>query len=400
MSRRGRPDPATPLPDPLAPLLWRAARRVGPREAAWAFALARPRVLAAFRPRLAAMGLGPDLVEAALARVRRPGDWSDGWMWAAQRALGDARRAATAGDGLAEAAAKRQAALAFHAASWPPPDPRTLRTLRSSVAVLFADAAAALDPGLQVLAVPWRAASLPALLAKPPAAPAPAPLVVLLNGLTTAKEETIAWTEPFLWRGLAVLAIDWPGTGAATAAGPLDDPADLLDGAVALARSDPALDAARIAAVGVSLGGALAVRVAARDRRVRAVVAVTPPFDAARWLDRAAPVVRSHIEAHVPVPGSAAALAAEWALAGPAQRVACPSLVFGAGRDLVAPPAEAVRLAAALGDRATLVWRRNAGHALFDRIPAWTTEAAAWLEFVLAADSTRVDHESPLDQHG
>ena len=45
---------------------------------------------------------------------------------------------------------------------------------------------------------------------------------------------------------------------------------------------DPAIDATRIALVGFSLGGAVAALAAANDRRVGAIVAVTPPFDPRR----------------------------------------------------------------------------------------------------------------------
>ncbi|MBN8831708.1 MAG: NAD(P)-binding domain-containing protein, partial [Sphingomonadales bacterium] len=56
---------------------------------------------------------------------------------------------------------------------------------------------------------------IPGYLAKPVIASGEAPLVVLLNGMTTTKEELILWSDRFLAHGVAVLALDWPGTGEA-----------------------------------------------------------------------------------------------------------------------------------------------------------------------------------------
>lgn len=341
------------------------------------------------------MGVDQAIAADVLGGMRRLGDWSDAWMVAAQRALGNARIAAKGGDAQTAAFEKKQAALAFHAASWPPPDERTLRTLRSSTATLFAEAIAVLDPDVRRLEIPWRTRRLPALLARPPEGGSSAPVAVLLNGTTTAKEETIAWAGPFLRRGLAVLALDWPGTGEAAArAGPAIDCDDILDGVLDVLAGERAIDVGAVACVGPSLGGALAVRLGAADRSVGAVVAVTPPFDARAWLPYVGPLVHEHLVAHAGGADRLAEIAEAFALASPAGRNRPPLLVFGAGRDLVVPPMEAVRVTAAFGDDATLVWYPRGAHALFDAIPAWTADAAAWLEAILAPPSTRVDSVS------
>lgn len=397
--RRASPTSSGPAVDPLAAVAWRFGRSFGPRGADLALRLVPRRAFAGVAGRLVAMGVEEAVAADALGRVRRLGDWSDAWMVAAQRALGAARTAAKSGSAETEAIEKKQAALAFHAASWPPPDPRTLKTLRASTASLFAEAIAVLDPGIRRLDVPWRTHRLPALLARPASAGQAAPVVVLLNGTTTAKEETIAWASPFLRRGMAVLALDWPGTGeAASLAATAGDCDDILDGVLDTLAGVPGVDAGTIACVGPSLGGALAVRVGAADRTVRAVVAVTPPVDARAWLPLVGPLVHAHLVAHAGGLDRLAELAEAFALPPPIGRNRPPLLVFGAGRDLIVPPLEAVRLAAAFGDDATLVWYPRAAHALFDAIPAWTADAAAWLEAILVPPSTRVDSVStPFD---
>ena len=68
-------------------------------------------------------------------------------------------------------------------------------------------------------------------------------------------------------------------------------------------------------------------------------------------------------------------------------------LVFGAGRDLIVPPEEAIRFCVAAGERGTLLWYPDGRHGLYEELSDWTAEAARWLNSVLAGDSasTRVD---------
>jgi len=346
------------------------------------------------RDRFRAMGLPDEAVGDALRRVRALADWDAAWVWAAQRFLGEARRQIELGSAGEAMVARRRAALAYHAATLLAGDRRTLRALRASATSLFAQTLTGLRPALERVEVPWRTSRLPALLARPWSSPSPAPLAVLLNGSSTAKEETVLWSSAFLDRGIAVLALDWPGTGeAAQRLGLTADCDDLTDGLLGFAAADPALDEARVALVGFSLGGALAVLAAAGDRRIAAVVAVTPPYDATRWLPLASPFLRQHLAGDAGIDASLD-LAVGFALPPAVRRLRAPLLVFGAGRDLVVPPVEAVRLAAGAGDLATLVWWPAGGHGLYAHLGEWTSDAACWLRTVLGesgAKSTGVD---------
>jgi 2,6-dihydroxypseudooxynicotine hydrolase len=87
------------------------------------------------------------------------------------------------------------------------------------------------------------------------------PLVLLLPGLDSTKEEFFYWEDVFLKRGMATLSLDGPGqgeTGYTTHIRPDYEKAvtavlDALEG-----RTD--LDLKRIGAVGVSMGGYYAAR--------------------------------------------------------------------------------------------------------------------------------------------
>jgi len=356
---------------------------------------ARALLLGGGASRLDALGLPQDVAVETLRRVRALDDWDVAWTWAAQRFLGESRIFARSGNADAAALQQRHAALAYHlAAALVFDNTRTIRTLRASASTLFARAMHQLRPAVQRREIRWRASTLPAYLALPANAPGPAPLVVLLNGTSTSKEETLLWGDPFLERGLAVLALDWPGSGeSALSVAPTAECEDFSDGIFELAESEPGLDARRIALLGFSLGGAIAARAAAGDRRIAAIVATTPPYDARAWFSGAQPLLKRHLATLAGGQDRAYRLAAAFAVPEVLPRTRCPILVLGAGRDVIVPPHEAMRFCAAAGDRGTLLWYPEGSHGLYEYLPEWTAEAALWLQERFSVDlpSTQVD---------
>ncbi|MFM9107013.1 MAG: alpha/beta hydrolase family protein [Chloroflexota bacterium] len=384
LRRRQRTPPPPACPDRWAPLRWKTGQLVTPAQADRLLRINPRRALRGMLPRLAAMGLPDEVTGPAIAAIRSLESWGDAWSRAAARELTYSREQAALGRSEAAAMALRHAAMLYHVGAWEPgEDPRAARAMRSSCATLFSRAIQELDPASTRVELPWKSGHLPGWLARPPALDGPLPLVVLLNGMTTSKEELLLWSEPFLWQGLAVLALDWPGSGEAALSTEPDPDCTGLTGVIRAEAGALGVDPGRIALLGVSLGGALAVRMAARDPRIAAVVAVTPPWDARVWLHRASPLLRRHFAHHA---GSEAAMmeyAARFSLREAAPALASPLLVMGAGADMMVPPGEAVMLAAVAGEVATLSWHPGASHALFDRIPAWTAESAAWLAAAL-----------------
>ena len=110
-----------------------------------------------------------------------------------------------------------------------------------------------------------------------------APAVVLTGPFTGVKEQVVGtYAARLHGLGLTTLAFDHRGFGESggrraheDAQGKLAD----LRAAVGLLAAHPAVDATRLAAVGVCLGGGYAVRAAAGDPRIRAVAGIAGAYN-------------------------------------------------------------------------------------------------------------------------
>jgi fermentation-respiration switch protein FrsA (DUF1100 family) len=110
-----------------------------------------------------------------------------------------------------------------------------------------------------------------------------APAVVLTGPFTGVKEQVVGTYAARLHeRGITVLAFDHRGFGESGGRRAHEDSqgklADLR-AAVTLLTTHPAVDPARVAAVGICLGGGYAIRAAATDPRIGAVVGIAGGYN-------------------------------------------------------------------------------------------------------------------------
>lgn len=331
-------------------------------------------------------GIHPRTVQETLRRIRRLQDWPQAWVRSAQNYLRIAQERAAAGEWLAAAEFWRAAALCYHFGHVLVLDDRARRrALYRAAARLFRSAAPYLEPRVRRVEILWRDHALPGYLCQPEGLRSP--LVVFLNGASTAKEEMLSWAGPFLRRGLAVLALDTPGSGEIAESVPAAPGQEDVGWAV-LEAAERVLhaDSRRVALLGVSLRGAYAVQLAHAVPDLKAVVAVTAPYDPQPYLSVLGEVVRQDVAYAVGVePKDLDALAPALSLAQIAPQLRVPLLVIGAGNDLVVPPQESVRLFRAAGGPKQLLYLERANHVAFTHLEHWTVAAASWLALMLGA---------------
>ncbi|MUL48315.1 alpha/beta hydrolase [Mycobacterium sp. CBMA293] len=110
------------------------------------------------------------------------------------------------------------------------------------------------------------------------------PCVVMAHGFSGTKDTALlAFAEPFAEAGLDVLVFDYRGFGASEGV-PRQDVSVLRQrqdyhAAIAAARHLPGVDADRIVLWGTSYAGGHVIAVAARDKRIAAVISMNPAVD-------------------------------------------------------------------------------------------------------------------------
>ncbi|MES9524330.1 TIGR03086 family metal-binding protein [Streptomyces capoamus] len=250
---------------------------------------------------------GADFGEVAVTSQHIvPGDydsWHDQWLATADRVAGQARASRDGGhrvsarDGFLRASNYYRCAEFFlHADAT---DPRIRHAYDTSVAC-FRQAAELFTPAIEPVTLPYEGTTLPGYLYRPDDSGLPRPTVVMFNGFDgTAEEMHFFGAAAAAERGYTVLAFDGPGQPGTRHHQGLTFRPDwekvvtpVLDFAVAL----PEVDPERIALLGASMGGYLAPRAAAFDRRIAAVVTLDGIFDLGDISTATLPLPRAEAE--------------------------------------------------------------------------------------------------------
>jgi 2,6-dihydroxypseudooxynicotine hydrolase len=287
---------------------------------------------------------------ATLARITRWADWCREWGVTATRYEQLAEAAEDAGQRQTAAGAWQRASLAWHWGKFVfTDDPAQQRAAHERAVACFRRAAPALSPPAELVRVPYGPTTLPGYLRVPPASGlARTPVVIMVPGLDSVKEELQATAEYFLARGLATLAVDGPGQGESEYELPIEPAYEKVATAVVDFLQDRAgLDRERIGLFGVSLGGYYAARCAAYEPRIKATVALAGPYQFDLDWAHLPPQTRAAFRARsgAATEDEARARAARLTLKDAAALITRPLLVVGGGRDTIVPAYHAERLA-------------------------------------------------------
>lgn len=305
--------------------------------------------VATWAPRFVAQGIDYNDFVRTTAGIERWTQWLDAWTTTGEMHADLARRAEERGRTVSAGEAYVRAALCFHFAKfvWMLDMERYRAAADRAVASLYA-AHRLLDPMAERLEIPFDGVAMAANLRRP-LQPARPPLVLLLPGLDSTKEEFFYWEEVFLTRGMATLSLDGPGqgeTGYRTHIRPDYEVAVSATLDALAGRSDLALE--RVGAAGVSLGGYYAPRAAAFEPRLRAVAAIGGPYNFGDCWDGLPSLTRETFAHHSGAASDAEARerAARLDLADVLARVRQPFLVVFGKLDRVIPWPQAERVAA------------------------------------------------------
>jgi dienelactone hydrolase len=288
-------------------------------------------------PRFVQAGVDYNDFVATTANVETWDEWLDAWC-----ANGDmhAGLAGEATSRLTAGEAWSRATVAYHFAKfvWVV-DPERSRAAADAAVAAMAKTHEYLDPEAERIEVPLDGGRVVGNLRRP-RGEEPPPLVLLVPGLDSTKEEFFRLENVFLDRGMATLSIDGPGQGECGYDLPIRADYDVAVTAVLDAigeRADVDLD--RVGLLGVSLGGYYAPRVLAFEPRVKAGVALSGPYRFSDIWDHVPPQTRETFVAKsfASDDHEGRAKAAELDLSGVAERIRQPYLAITGKLDRLIP---------------------------------------------------------------
>lgn len=231
------------------------------------------------------------------------------------------------------------------------------------------------EPPIQWLEVPYRDGAVHAYLRFPPppapyaSAPAPNgsagasratgrvrwPVVVVVPGLGSTKEQPDYKVELLLERGFAVCAMDFPGHGQSRSGLRLeiDSYRAVLELVSALCERED-VDPTRVGLLGTSLGGAVVLRAAAEDKRPRAVASIAGFYEPRHWYARAERYVGAALKhaAHDETGEYTRWLVENITLRGQLRSISMPVLLVHGDCDVIIPVDDCRAIAAELEGRA------------------------------------------------
>lgn len=358
-----------------------------------------PRVAAAishWAPRFVANGVPLSDFQEVAAEVDLWEDWCGAWSRRAERHQDLGEEAQSEARHRSAGSHLTTAAVCYHFGKFLfVQDVPQMRAAHDRAVSCRTRALELVEPPGERVAIPFEGTHLFGNLRRPRAMEQP-PVVVMIMGLDSAKEEMDAYEQLFLDRGVATFAFDGPGQGEAEYDLPIRGDYEVAVAAVVdvlAGRSD--LDGERVGAWGVSLGGYYAARAAAHEPRLRACVTLSGPYDwLAVWddlpeLTREAFRVRSHVATLEQAREHARSLTLE----GSAARIRCPLFVVSGGRDRLIPRQAAERLAAESRGPTTLLTIEDGGHVANNRAAHYRYRTADWMAAQLRASAPQHEDE-------
>ena len=296
-----------------------------------------------FTWRMLSQYVSPWEFEQLKQKIQTWDQWCGEWSKVARKHAEIGDKAVAEGHALTAGTAYIRAALYFHWASFLfVHDQKQWRAAMEAMDECWRKAAPRVDPPMELMEIPFEGISLPGYFRKPAGVARP-PLVILVPGGDSTKEELYDFGEHILRRGMAVFAFDGPGQGLVSTKLKLRPDYEVPIRAVTdfvLKRSD--VDGKRLAIGGISYGGLFACRAAAFDERFKAVFSASSWYTPAGRFPSMDPLSQTGLRQYMGE--DAQGVQDSITMAGAAERLKVPLLQVYGGLDKASPPEHAYRV--------------------------------------------------------
>ena len=255
-------------------------------------------------------------------------------------------------------------------------DPKQMRAAHLKAVECYREGISLSKPPGERVAIPFEGKTIYGVLR------GEGPVLVMAPGLDSTKEEIHAYEEPFLARGIATLAIDGPGQGEAEYDIPIcGDYERAAKAVVDWIEQRKDLDSTRIGIWGVSLGGYYAPRAAAYEKRFKACIALSGPFEWDEIWDGLPELTREtfRVRSHSSDQKQARERAKDLTMVEAAPRITCPIFIVTGRQDRLVPASHAERLAKSVSGPVELLIVEDGGHNANNRPYRYRSRTADWL---------------------
>jgi dipeptidyl aminopeptidase/acylaminoacyl peptidase len=340
-----------------------------------------------WRPRFVANGIDVNDFDETVAKTTEWRDWGPNWRSVGEVHESLGRDAEAHGRTISATEAFQRASWCFHLGKflWFE-DPAVHAELRDRSVAVYRRALPHLNPSGQRLEIPFEGHIIPSHLRRPQEV-GPPPLVLIVPGLDSSKEELFAIEEEFLRRGLATLTVDGPGQSENSVHFAIRPNWEsvitpLIDD---LEKRNLGVDLGRIGLMGISMGAIYGPRAAAYEKRLKAVVGLAGPYNLGDCWDALNPLTKGGYIFYTKSKDEAEAKQKAYTLnlEGVLDKVTQPLLVIHGARDRLFPPAQAERIARE-APNATLVMYPDGNHVCNNISYKYRPLMADWLKERLA----------------
>ncbi len=344
-----------------------------------------PRVksaIAHWAPRFVANGVPLTDFEEVTAGIARWDDWCAAWCRRAaiHESLGDEAYS----NGFRYSAGEHwsRAAACYHFAKFVfVSDCAQMKAAHLKAVACRNRALPYLDPPGERVEIAYEGGHLIGILRKPRGA-ARAPVVVMCMGLDSAKEEMDSNEHNFLARGMATLVFDGPGQGEGeydfAIRGDYEVPVRAV---VDYVHTRKDLDVNRVGLWGVSLGGYYAPRAAAYEKRIRACIALSGPYDWADVWDGLPELTREtfRVRAKCKTADEAKTYGRQLTLKDAAREITCPLFIVAGQQDRIVPWQDGERLAREARGPVEFLLIEDGNHVANNRGYKYRAQSADWM---------------------
>lgn len=339
-------------------------------------------------PRFVANGIDYNDLTRIRERIDDWTDWCHEFVAFGEDHVALAEDALDRDDEVAAAGHFRQAAMYYHFGShvWHVDEDERDRAHQTAVD-LFARGGQYMDPPVRRIEADHDGVTVPGSLRVPENGPdgelGNSPLVVLLPGLDSIKEELSVYDDRFHERGIATLSVDGPAQGETWYQQEMtpEYPAYISAMVDRVQAMDPdGVDIGSLGVLGVSLGGFYSPYVASNEDRFDACVGISGPFTVGSVSGRGSDLVKEQFawacktDSMVEVDEITDGMS----LRDDIQDLTVPSLQITGANDNIIPPAQTERIATRAPDGEFVLYEE--GNHVCNNIPyKYQPLAASWL---------------------